>query len=198
MDTGNYRVIITNAECSVTSAVALLTLARAPTITVQPTNFALVSLGASVTNRVAASSTAAMAYQWRFKGTDLPGQTKNTISLTNLQTANEGSYDVVVANMCGSVTSRVVTLTVDPTFTKITTGPLVAATPEPWGCAWGDYDNDGYIDLFVANAAGHMAGQITIPCSTTMGTAPSPRPRPTRSAVSWEIWGLGSCGVGGL
>jgi gliding motility-associated-like protein len=36
-------------------------------------------------------------------------------------------------------------------FTKITTGAIVTDTSNALGSAWGDYDNDGYLDLFVAN-----------------------------------------------
>jgi hypothetical protein len=42
----------------------------------------------------------------------------------------------------------------DGTFTKITTGSLVTSGGSSRGCAWGDYDNDGYIDLFVSNERG--------------------------------------------
>jgi hypothetical protein len=38
------------------------------------------------------------------------------------------------------------------TFTKITTGAIVTNNSNSGGCAWADYDNDGYPDLFVANA----------------------------------------------
>lgn len=38
------------------------------------------------------------------------------------------------------------------TFTKITSGSIVTDVSNSGGCAWGDYDNDGYIDLYVANA----------------------------------------------
>lgn len=40
----------------------------------------------------------------------------------------------------------------DGTFTKITSGPQVTEGVASTGCAWADYDNDGLLDLFVANA----------------------------------------------
>lgn len=40
------------------------------------------------------------------------------------------------------------------TFTKITTGALVNDGGNSIGCSWGDYNNDGNADLFVANFLG--------------------------------------------
>src|SRR5215468_6693724 len=42
----------------------------------------------------------------------------------------------------------------DGTFTKITSGSIVTDGGDSIGCAWGDYDNDGFLDLFVANRSG--------------------------------------------
>lgn len=37
-------------------------------------------------------------------------------------------------------------------FEKITTGTIVTDVANSSGCAWGDYDNDGYPDMYVANS----------------------------------------------
>src|SRR6185295_7243356 len=71
--------------------------------------------------------------------------------LTNVSMSNGGSYLAVVTNGFGAATSQVAVLQVDPTFTKITTGPVATDGGDSSGCAWGDYDNDGFIDLFVGN-----------------------------------------------
>src|SRR6185503_21151404 len=40
------------------------------------------------------------------------------------------------------------------TFTRITTGSLVNDAAIGDGCAWGDYNQDGFVDLFVTNLNG--------------------------------------------
>jgi hypothetical protein len=56
----------------------------------------------------------------------------------------------------------------DGTFTRVDSGPELAMTGggDSQGCAWGDYDNDGYLDLFLAgqdrnNALFHNNGDGT-------------------------------------
>jgi enediyne biosynthesis protein E4 len=44
------------------------------------------------------------------------------------------------------------------TFTKITSGHLVNDGAVSRSCAWGDYDNDGFLDLFVGNGGGPGSG----------------------------------------
>lgn len=51
------------------------------------------------------------------------------------------------------VTGLSVTTDTD-TFTRITSGDIVNEGGRSTGACWGDYDNDGYFDLFVANWAG--------------------------------------------
>ncbi|MHB1309674.1 MAG: FG-GAP-like repeat-containing protein, partial [Limisphaerales bacterium] len=123
----------------------LLTVKEAVRITpFQPT----ASVGGSVTLTRAGAGTDAL-YQWRFNGVDLAGKTGRTLNLTNLLAADAGHYSVVVSNTAGIVTNFVY-LHVDTQFTKITTGPPVTDRGSSWGASWGDYDGDGFADLFVA------------------------------------------------
>ena len=121
-----------------------------PTITSHPTNQS-VSLGANVTFQVRATGTEPLNFQWRLNHVDIPEGITNSLVLTNVQLLHAGDYTAVVTDASGSVTSRVATLQVDPTFTKITTGTIATEGSASTACAWGDYDNDGWPDLFVNN-----------------------------------------------
>ena len=160
LDDGNYRAILTNVSGAVTSSVARLYALSTPVISSsgQPRNWPVVSLGASVSNRVVVASSVAVSYQWRRNGEPLPGQTKSTIVLPNLEMTDAGDYDVLVVNNCGGTNSATVKLAVDPTFIKITDGPVVTDVRASSCASWFDYDNDGDLDLFVAVWSSH-------PCS---------------------------------
>jgi phospholipase/lecithinase/hemolysin len=84
-----------------------------PTITVQPIN-QTASLFADAVFRVTAAGDVPLSYQWQFNRTNLANMTQMALNLTNIQRANAGDYDVIVANSSGSVTSRVATLTITP------------------------------------------------------------------------------------
>lgn len=64
---------------------------------------------------------------------------------------NDGDLDLFVANSGGDLKNFLYENGGDGTFTRITAGPVaIDAVPSRCG-AWGDYDNDGDLDLFVAN-----------------------------------------------
>ncbi len=98
-NTGSYRLSMTGGTAIVP-----------PAITAQPTAQA-VAPGGTATFTVAASGTAPLVYQWRLNGADIAGATSATLTLTNVQAANLGTYSVVVSNAVGSATSANVSLT---------------------------------------------------------------------------------------
>ncbi len=108
---GNYSVIITNVDGSVTSSNASLTVITPPVITSQPTNLAVLP-GSNATFTVSATG-GELSYAWWFNGSPLGGAATNSVlTLTNVSTTNAGNYLVVVTNITGSATSSNALLTV--------------------------------------------------------------------------------------
>jgi hypothetical protein len=103
-----------------------------------------VSTGALVYLKVFAGGTPPLGYQWRFNGAELPGATcSGTTNCTYGYPGTDlapGDYSVVVTDGDAlSVTSQVATLTVDATFTKITSDPIVNTADAGLGATWADY-----------------------------------------------------------
>jgi hypothetical protein len=124
-----------------------------PILTRQPTNQS-VSLGASAAFSVTGSGTPPLLYQWRLVTMNLASATNSSLTLTNVQLVNAGNYSVVLTDSAGSVTSKVAVLSVDSAFTKIVAGDVVSERGEFYNCAWVDFDNDGYLDLFAGASGG--------------------------------------------
>ncbi|HEV2208790.1 MAG TPA: Ig-like domain-containing protein [Verrucomicrobiae bacterium] len=82
-----------------------------PVILVPPANQSL-CLGETAYFYVNATGTA-LAYRW-YKATSLlPGQTSNSLTLTNVQLADAGVYSVVVSGGCGTAQTNSASLTVN-------------------------------------------------------------------------------------
>jgi glucose/arabinose dehydrogenase/regulation of enolase protein 1 (concanavalin A-like superfamily) len=85
---------------------------QSPAITDQPDNVT-VNAGQPATFQVSATGTPPLSYQWRKGATNIGGATSATYTIASTQTSDAGSYQVVVSNSAGSVTSSVATLTVN-------------------------------------------------------------------------------------
>jgi len=116
-DAADYSVFITNNFGSITSEVAGLTV-NDPVVLAPPvsrTNLA----GDNVKLTASAAGTLPLSFQWQRNDVDLPGESgtfltntgTKTITLTNVQPAQQGAYTIVISNTLGVVTSAVANLT---------------------------------------------------------------------------------------
>ncbi len=103
----NYVVTLIDGTLTVAAVVA----GAVPQITLQPANQSALSGGAASFS-VTAAGNAPLVYQWQFVGTNLAFATNTLLVFNPVATTNAGSYDVVITNSFGSVTSATVTLSV--------------------------------------------------------------------------------------
>ena len=115
-DAGTYAVGVTNDTGGELSRPAVLSVytppaVDPPTFVLQPSS-ALVAVDADYWLESGATGTAPLAYQWRYNGEEVVGETSHGYVLSSVTTNESGSYTVVVTNAAGSVTSEVAVLTV--------------------------------------------------------------------------------------
>ncbi len=71
-----------------------------------------VTIGGNATFSVVAGGPAPLSYQWTWNGTNLAAATSASLTLTNVQLSQAGTYAVQVTNLYGSISSSNATLTV--------------------------------------------------------------------------------------
>ncbi len=111
-ESGSYSVVVSNTNNIAISSNAVLTVGYPPAIAVQPSSQE-VPQGTNVLFTVTATGTAPLSYQWSFNGAALAQAANSSLSLTNVQGANIGSYSVLISSPFGSVLSSNAVLTVD-------------------------------------------------------------------------------------
>jgi len=116
---GNYLLIASNAGGPTTSNVATLAFPVPPSFATQPASQS-VPPGANATFAANATSGLPLTYQWQKNGVAIPGATTTTLTLTNVQVSNLGSYTLVATNSVGPTTSNAAALT----FNTSTAGRL--------------------------------------------------------------------------
>jgi hypothetical protein len=82
-----------------------------PAITAQPQS-QTVNVGQSTTFSVVATGTVPLSYVWKKDGAAIAGATSASYTIASAQTADAGSYTVVVTNTVGSATSDPAVLTI--------------------------------------------------------------------------------------
>jgi hypothetical protein len=100
---GTYSLLVTNPFGTASSSNANLVVAPLA-ITQQPTNRVAWPGGAALFN-VKVTGNGPFTYRWQHNGSDLGGIGTNSLLLTNIQSAQYGSYAVVVSNAYGSLAS---------------------------------------------------------------------------------------------
>jgi hypothetical protein len=115
-NSGNYDVVITNLYGSITSSAAVINITNIPpsppSITQQPQSQSVLA-GSTASFSVVATGTPVLGYQWRSSGVPVGGATLSSYSVSAVTTNVSGAtFDVVITNAYGSVTSSVATLTV--------------------------------------------------------------------------------------
>jgi hypothetical protein len=92
-----------------------------PFIVIQPQNLVRTN-GQAATFTVVAFGDPPLRYQWQFDGTNINTATNSTYTIASVSATNAGTYDVVITNSVGSITSALATLTV-------VSGPAITTQP---------------------------------------------------------------------
>lgn len=108
---------------------AQTTTNQPPLITTQPFS-QVVYEGSPVSFSVGTEGTSPLAYQWTKDGSGISGATTAAITIPETTTNNSGSYQVIVTNLYGRVTSDAAVLTVRPvTARKLRLAGYVEPSP---------------------------------------------------------------------
>ena len=149
-----------------------------PIITEQPAD-QYAPAGSNVMFSALGESLDGVQYQWQFDGTNITGATSATLTLTNVQASNEGSYQVVVSAEQAFIKSYVAT------FTLIRPPQIVSIWPPANSTNW--INQTTVLSVYV-----HAAGQRLYPLHylwTLNGTNLSSIPSRGASAtydLSWD------------
>jgi hypothetical protein len=180
-NSGNYDVIVTNANGSVTSAVVTLTVEPAlPPSIKQPPAARPVYPGGTAFFTVAASGTPPLSFQWKENGTNIAGATDATLTITNAGPTNAANYSVGVTNVVGGTVSAGAALTLITPATGTYEAAVLASGPmaywrlnEKSGAIAYDYQgaNDG---VYTTNVTLGQPGYSPLDTDTSAGFETNP------------------------
>jgi hypothetical protein len=131
-DSGNYDVVITNVQGSVTSQLATVSVQplSPPAISQNPRDRTLYKGG--LLNLTVQASGGGLAYQWQKDGTNVVGATNGIYNVANASGDDSGTYHVIISNLVGTAESKVATITVIVPPADSYEDVIVADGPEAW------------------------------------------------------------------
>jgi hypothetical protein len=152
-----YSRVLSPAEIA-----SLASTSPSPTITTQPTNQTVYS-GTTVTLSVAATGSSP-DYLWYKNGQPLFSATNSSLMLTNVSSADEGNYAVVVSNPFGVVASQTAQLSVAKLSSTLGLYPGITIT----GFIGSTLEIDYTLDLNNTNSGWTSLGTITLTNTTQL------------------------------
>jgi pectate lyase len=224
-DAGGYSASVSNAYGSVTSAVAQLTVNTpdAPSIITQPRD-QTVSPGGTATFAVTAGGSEPLSYQWCHNtNTPVADATDSTLTITNVQSENAGTYSVIVSNIVGGIVSSNAILAINtnpvaPVFTLQPASQVVllgssvsftalAAGTKPITYQWSKdsipIPGAALSTLILTNVQPADEGSYTVTASNAVNTATSDPAQLTVTAIvpvansDYDLTGFGRYTTGG-
>jgi hypothetical protein len=114
--TGNYTCVVSNTLGKVTSRVARVEVVLPPGVSAL-TGTVRATLGTNITLSAGITGTPPFTYQWRKNGENITTATNATLSITNVQVTDCGSYQLAVLNAYGVAVSGEILLGLELPFT---------------------------------------------------------------------------------
>jgi len=172
--------------------IAPATVGTPPAITTQPASL-VITQGQSAAFSVTATGTAPLTYFWLKGATVMTNGPNPTLTISNVQSGNAGTYSVIVSNAVSTITSSNATLTVivPATAPTITTQPgnqivnlgqtatfnVIATGTTPMSYFWRIgttvLTNSASPTFAIPNAQTTNAGSYSVIVSNSLGTATS-------------------------
>jgi len=109
---GNYTVQVQGGCSSLTSSAATVVVNTVTAINTQPLSYTGCAFAATSLTVGAVGTN--LTYAWSVGTTAITNATSATYSLSNPQTSNSGNYTVVVSGLCGTETSNIALVTINP------------------------------------------------------------------------------------
>jgi hypothetical protein len=198
----NYFVVVTNTYGAATSSVVTLTVGSVPVLLAQfPITYtnpitlyggtSPATRGSSPTFSVSASGAPPFSYQWKTNGVAMAGATNASRTFTNCQMTSPTSFQCVVTNSFGAVTSSTWMVTYVPAPTAPFPQAVLADAPV---CYWrlnepDDQLNDGNTGAICRDYQSGNNGLYTnVYLGNVMGgTGYSPPTDPTETAAQFAV-----------